>query len=241
MREKTMGGLQVRIAGGPNRTGDGDGPVVVLLHGFGAPGDDLVPLWRVLNVPEGTRFIFPAAPLSLDGGFGESRAWWMLDMERLAQERARGNWTQLVKEVPDGLSMARQKVTDLLEIVKQEFQVTPEEIVLGGFSQGAMLACDTVLRSNQSFAGLVMLSGSLIAKDEWAACLPNRKGMGVFQSHGTDDPILSPVVAQQLRDMFIAEGLFVEWHEFRGGHEIPMDVLTKLGEFIQGVLYKNIE
>ncbi|MDR4500552.1 MAG: hypothetical protein MRJ96_03745 [Nitrospirales bacterium] len=42
MKERTIAGLQVRIAGGNDREGGGTGPVVVLLHGFGAPGDDLV-------------------------------------------------------------------------------------------------------------------------------------------------------------------------------------------------------
>ena len=232
-----MAGLQVRITGGPDREGGGTGPVVVLFHGFGAPGDDLVPLWRVLDVPQETRFVFPAAPLSLDFGFGDARAWWMLDMERLAQKRAEGNWAELIQEVPDGLSAAREKVIDLLTLVRKELHVASGELLIGGFSQGAMLACDIVLRTDQDFAGLVLLSGSLIAKNEWAALISRRKGLPVFQSHGTDDPILSPVVAQQLREMLTTEGIPVEWHEFRGGHEIPMDILERLGVFIKEVLY----
>lgn len=65
MREETFGSLRVRITGGADREGGGDGPAIVLLHGFGAPGHDLVGLWRTLRVPEGTRFVFPEAPLSL--------------------------------------------------------------------------------------------------------------------------------------------------------------------------------
>ncbi len=84
-----------------------------------------------------------------------------------------------------------------------------------------------------------MLSGSLIAKDEWEPFMAKRKGLPVLQSHGTDDPILSPVVAQQLRDMLLADGVSVEWHEFRGGHEIPMDILQRMGGFIREVLYKD--
>ncbi len=238
MKHVTIAGLDVRITGGPDREGGGTGPVVVLLHGFGAPGDDLVPLWRVLDVPAETRFVFPAAPLSLNMGFGDSRAWWMLDMERLAQKRAEGNWAELVREVPKGLSTAREKVLELLSTVKNEFHVASKDLLLGGFSQGAMLACDIVLRTKEQFAGLVLLSGSLIARDEWAPLIASRKGLPVFQSHGTDDPILSSAVAQELRDMLTKEGISVEWHEFRGGHEIPMTVLEKLGGFIKGVLYK---
>ena len=57
MRTLELGGLECRVVGGSDREGGGDGPVVVLLHGFGAPGDDLVPLWRVMDVPRGTRFV----------------------------------------------------------------------------------------------------------------------------------------------------------------------------------------
>ncbi|GJL54786.1 MAG: esterase [Nitrospirales bacterium] len=241
MKHVTIAGLDVRITGGPDREGGGTGPVVLLLHGFGAPGDDLVPLWQVLDVPAETRFIFPAAPLSLDMGFGDSRAWWMLDMERLAQTRAKGNWAQLIKEVPKGLSEAREKVMSVIQVVNNDFHVASEKLIIGGFSQGSMLACDIVLRSDQQFAGVVLLSSSLIAKDEWAPLMVRRKGTPVFQSHGTDDPILSPEVAQQLGDMLQAEGLSVEWHAFRGGHEIPMNILERLGGFIKRVLYKSTD
>ena len=78
----------MRVAGGTNREGGGQGPVVVLLHGFGAPGDDLASLWRVLRAPTGTRFVFPEAPLSLEAmGMPGARAWWMIDMMRLQRMR----------------------------------------------------------------------------------------------------------------------------------------------------------
>ncbi|MGR3983690.1 MAG: hypothetical protein OD817_00295, partial [Gammaproteobacteria bacterium] len=89
MRLANYGGLNVRLAGGPDRNGGGDGPVVILLHGFGAPGDDLAALWQMLRVPSEVRFAFPVAPLEVEGGFG-GRAWWMLDIERFAADAASG-------------------------------------------------------------------------------------------------------------------------------------------------------
>ena len=77
MRQEQWAGLEVCITGGLDREGSGDGPLVILLHGFGAPGDDLVALWRYLKVPDDVRFMFTAAPLELDMGLGSSRAWWM--------------------------------------------------------------------------------------------------------------------------------------------------------------------
>ena len=83
MRMHTYGGLDVSIAGGPDREGGGNGPVVILLHWVRRTGDDLVSLWRMLRVPDDVRFVFPVAPLKLDDGLPDGRAWWMLDMDRI--------------------------------------------------------------------------------------------------------------------------------------------------------------
>ena len=239
MRQEHWAGLDVCITGGLDRQGSGEGPLVVLLHGFGAPGDDLVALWRYLNVPDEVRFLFPAAPLQLNMGFGDARAWWMLDMERLTQARAKGHWEELSQEIPRGLSPARTQMQDVLSLATETLSVPSQSLILGGFSQGAMLATDLVLHTEIPFAGLVLLSGTLIAKQEWLARLPNRQGLPVFQSHGTDDPILSFSMAQQLREHIQKAGLQVSWVEFRGGHEIPIQVLQGLGAFLQSHLYPS--
>jgi len=242
MRHEHWAGLDVCITGGLDRLGSGEGPLVVLLHGFGAPGDDLVALWRYLKVPEEVRFLFPAAPLNLDMmGFGDAKAWWMLDMERITQARAQGQWEALSQEVPRGLPPARTQMQDVLSLALETLSVPSQALVLGGFSQGAMLSTDLVLHSDIPFAGLALLSGTLIAKYEWLTRLPNRQGLPVFQSHGTDDPILAFSMAQQLRDHIQAAGLPVSWIDFPGGHEIPIQVLDGLGTFLQNVLYPEVK
>ena len=237
MRNEHRAGLDGCITGGLDNQGSGEGPLVVLLHGFGAPGDDLVALWRYFNLPEEVRFLFPAAPLKLDMGFGDARAWWMLDMERVTQARAQEQWDELSQEIPRGLPIARTQVHDLLSFALETLSVPSQGLVLGGFSQGAMLSTDLVLHSDIPFAGLALLSSTLIAKQEWITRLPNRQGLPVFQSHGTDDPILAFSMAQQLREHIQLAGLPVSWVEFRGGHEIPIRVLEGLGTFLQSVLY----
>jgi phospholipase/carboxylesterase len=197
----------------------------------------LVALWRYLNVPDEVRFLFPAAPLNLDMGFGDARAWWMLDMERVTQARAQGQWDALSQEIPLGLSPARTQMQDVLSLAIESLSVPSQSLVLGGFSQGAMLSTDLVLHSDIPFAGLALLSGALIAKQEWLTRLPNRQGLPVFQSHGTDDPILAFSMAKQLREHIQLAGLPVSWVEFRGGHEIPIQVLEGLGTFLKSVLY----
>ena len=234
MKVERLGGLKVRLTGGTDGHGGGDGPVVVLLHGWGAPGDDLVPLGQEVAAPRGTRFVFPEAPLSLQMGFGDLRGWWMLDLEQRQREIAAGRARDLSRKVPEGLAEARSKVIALLDELERRLGV--KQMVLGGFSQGAMLACDVALHSGRPLAGLVMLSGTLLAADEWTPLMPKRKGLKVFQSHGSADPLLPSFMAEQLRDLLNQAGLSVEWVGFRGGHEIPGMVLDKLGVFLHAAL-----
>jgi phospholipase/carboxylesterase len=238
MRESRFGGLDVRITGGTDGQGGGNGPVVILLHGFGAPGDDLVGLGGVLVAPKGTRFLFPEGPLSLNIGFGDSRAWWIIDMARIQADRAAGRIRDLSQDIPRGLAPAREQILAFLKDVEQKLGADPRKTVLGGFSQGAMLSCDAVLHTDRPYAGLVQLSGNLVARPVWGPLMPNRKGLPVFQSHGTQDEILPYVGAERLRDALNASGLVVEWHHFRGGHEIPEPVVKRLGVFLTKVLSK---
>jgi phospholipase/carboxylesterase len=236
MREAQLGGLKVRLTGGSDGHGGGNGPVVMLLHGFGAPGDDLVPLADVIDVPAGTRWLFPEAPLSLNMGFGDSRAWWIIDFARIQEDRAAGRIRDLSVEIPQGLALARERVLAFLKELPRQFPIDYKMTVIGGFSQGAMLTCDAVLHTDYPFSGLVQLSGNLLAKAVWDPLMPKRKGLPVFQSHGIQDDILPHLGAERLRDALTQSELAVEWHSFRGGHEIPEAVLRRLGSFITKAL-----
>jgi len=238
MREIQLGGLRTRVTGGIDGKGGGRGPLVLLLHGFGAPGNDLLPLADVLDAPTGTRFIFPEGPLTLSFGPRDARAWWLIDMAHIAQDQAAGRVRDLSNEIPKGLAPARDTMLTFLKEIEQAFDADPRKTVLGGFSQGAMLTCDVMLRTTQPYAGLVQLSGTLLALQEWGPLLQKRKGLPVFQSHGVQDEILPYIGASRLRDTLSQSGLAVEWHRFRGGHEIPTPVLQRLGIFLTKVLTK---
>lgn len=235
MREAEVGGLTVRLAGGTDGGGGGQGPAVILLHGFGAPGDDLVALWPYIDAPHGTRFIFPAAPLTLPMG-GGGRAWWMLDLERMQRDRESGRPRDLSQDLPKGLPEARTKVLRMLTELEKHHGLDLRRTVLGGFSQGAMLACDVTLRLERPPAGLVLLSGTLVAQQEWTPLMPKRKGLRVLQSHGNQDPLLPFGQAEKLRDLLSKAGLVVDWVGFRGGHEIPDVVLARMNAWLRGAL-----
>lgn len=234
---RDLGPLRVRVA--RNTSGPEDnpaGPTIVLLHGFGAPGDDLAGLADMIEVPPGSTLIFPEALHDLAELAGPmyrgARAWWMIDMARLEVAIRTGAIRDLSSEVPDGLEEARGAVVAMLDAAQAEGLLSPERLVLGGFSQGAMLALDVALRTTRGVAGLVLLSGTLIAEREWRPLMRARAGTPVFQSHGTSDPILPFVIAEKLRDALTEAGLDVTFDSFAGGHAIPPRTMAKLGSWL---------
>ncbi|MBL8626166.1 MAG: dienelactone hydrolase family protein [Myxococcales bacterium] len=198
---------------------------VVLLHGYGAGGDDLVGLARALPVPATVRFVIPAAPLALAAA-GTSRAWWRLD------GGPRGAAHDRSEEVPAGLAAARAQVDALLDGLEAE---GARRIVLGGFSQGAMLTLDVALHRARPLAGLAVLSGTRVNGAAWRAHLDRVRGTPVLISHGTDDAVLAFAVARDLRDELTAAGAAVEWVEFPGGHAIPAETRARLAQLITRV------
>lgn len=220
------------LAGGPDGNGGGDGPLLVLLHGFGAPGDDLVPLGAELGLPPAVRLLFPAAPRVLAEAFFEGRAWWLIDWARRERALAEGRMAELSEAEPEGLAEARATVSALLDAAAAELGAAPGSTVLGGFSQGATLACDVALADPRPLAGLALLSPTLIARSRWAASAPGRAGLPVFMSHGRHDPVLPFPMSERLRDLLAGAGLAVSWHPFAGGHGIDPGLLRPLREFL---------
>ncbi|HYP87639.1 MAG TPA: hypothetical protein VEQ59_05790 [Polyangiaceae bacterium] len=233
MRKVKIAGLDVVLGGGPDREGGGDGPLLVLLHGYGAPGDDLVPLARQLTVPPAVRFAFPAAPHSLGLPHEQpGRAWWPIDMVELQHAVMRRDYTTLMERTPTGLTEARAAVVELLDALERDYAAPRSKLVLGGFSQGAMLSTDVTLRTDSPPAALAILSGSLICKNEWLPLMKARAGLKVLQSHGRADPVLAFSIAESLRDELLRAGVALDFIAFNGGHGIPNGAVEALSRLV---------
>jgi phospholipase/carboxylesterase len=233
MTSSMTGPLQVHQAGGSDRRGGGDGPAILLCHGFGAPGDDLVSLARVIDVGAGVRWFFPEAPGTVDFGHGMTgRAWWLIDMMRRQQLMLRGRRSELTQETPAGLVEARAALEACIEALVRDHGVKRDRLIVGGFSQGGMLATEVVLHAEEPFAGLVVLSGSLISSDRWAAAAA-RSGprIDAFVSHGRADMVLPFEHGDALRVLLERSGARVTWSPHGGQHEIPQSVVEGLGAF----------
>jgi phospholipase/carboxylesterase len=239
-RREVLGGLECRTV---DWLEDGEQPglAAICCHGFGAPGRDLVALAAELVTLEPAladvaRFVFPAGPMDLDGlGIPGGRAWWYIDVNRLVTAVERGEAHQLRDVCPDGLAEARAMLTNLVDELRGATGLPASKIVLGGFSQGAMLSTDLALRMPEAPGGLCILSGTLICEREWRELAKDRGPLGVVQSHGYDDPILPFEAAEWLRDLLVESGLPVEFVPFHGMHSIPPEALRRVAKLLKRV------
>jgi len=244
MQQKEFAGLTCRVV----EFGESDSPVpdavVVLCHGFGAPGTDLVPLASEIAplLPQGrkVRFYFPEGPLQLDSiGLPGGRAWWWIDMERLAGIAQQRDVEKLHASVPEGLGEMRQTVAEFVEAVRADTGLDdkqwPQRLVIGGFSQGSMLATDHVLQSAKPPAGLTIFSGALTSQEEWSKRAGALSPVNVLQTHGRQDPILPFESAEALKDLLEQSGHEVEFLPFDGGHTISGSGLRRFGERVAAV------
>ena len=234
-----LGDLNCRIVG-PWAGDRSPQAVVVFCHGFGAGGDDLVPLAAELiqlnaDFAEKYLFVFPEAPLSLPEMPG-ARAWWPIDLPALQLAAEQGRLRDMRQESPPLLPQAREKLTGVISAVRERTGLPLSQFVLGGFSQGSMLATDVALRLPETVGGLIVFSGTLLVEPEWRELAANRAGLRVLQSHGTVDPLLPYEASLWLRDLLQESGADVQFLSFAGMHTIPYEGVTASAEFLAALL-----
>lgn len=223
-------GLQV-VTVGDRSAADRGGTAVVLLHGWGAPGDDLVPLARALAAP-GVQFHLPAGPLPERGG---GRAWWHLDApDRPTYAVDDGSTPQSQLNSATArphaqLNAARMAVQALLRTIRQ--RQGPTTLVIAGFSQGGMLALDVALAADPAVDRVAALSGVLMADSVRGLHSASPKPR-VLLAHGRADQVVPFRGGELARTLLERHGFPVAWHPFDGGHDIPPEVVAALCSFI---------
>lgn len=199
------------------------------LHGYGANMDDLVSLKDVIHLPMSCDWFFLNGPLSIPiSFFMEGRAWFPLDLNRLENASLAGNTAEVfANATPPGYLEAVEKVVDFIE---QELSGY-EQLLIGGFSQGSMVANRIALR-NTKIKMQVLFSTTYFDHPGWQNFDVTNKELVGFQSHGKQDMVL-PVDAARKMDAYLkshtGEHVMVE---FDGGHEIPTQVIQMINKKI---------
>ena len=193
---------------------------LVFLHGYGASAQDLSD-FRHLTLSTHSHWIFPEGPLPTPSA-PEGRAWFPLKLH-LPQNQ--------IQESKESLYYLNKYIKEIQNFIAP---FPAESLVLGGFSQGAVMALNLALRMKTPPLGLVFMSGTLFP----TTLLQEQKqsfvqGGRFFQSHGQQDSLLDFKSSQQVTSFLKSLSWEGEFLDFAGGHEIPPLVLSSVQKFLQ--------
>ena len=191
--------------------------LVVLCHGYGADGNDLIglaPHWRAL-LP-GAAFVSPNAP---DRCEGSPMGYQWFPLSRLdPQETLRGAET------------AAPELNAFIDAELARLKLTGDKLALVGFSQGTMMSLHIGLRRNPQPAAIVGFSGLLVGGE-----LLRRfdKAPPVLLTHGDEDQVIPAQALFMSANALAALGVPVQWHLAKGmAHGIDQTSLALAGRFL---------
>lgn len=206
----------------PPASGGAPKSMVILLHGYGSNGDDLiglVPYWRAA-LPD-TVFLSPNAPQVCPGAPGGYQ-WWALTSFSPDARAA-------------GAREAAPVVDAYIDAQLARFGLTEDRLALVGFSQGTMTALHVGPRRTRQLAGIVGYSGMLADPGAPASDLLTRPPMLLV--HGDADPMVPVAALGQAEATLASLGFDIATHVSPGlGHSID-EAGLRLGQaFLSRVL-----
>jgi phospholipase/carboxylesterase len=185
---------------------------LVLLHGRGADERDLFPLLDILDPERHLLGATARGPLSLPPG---------------------GAHWYIVRRVgypdPETFHATYPELAGWLDDMLAEHGIPHERAILGGFSQGSVMAYALGLGAGRPRpAGLLALSGFLPDVEGFELDLGNARDLPVAIGHGTHDPVISVEFGRDARDRLSDAGALVTYRESPMPHTIDPAFLAEL-------------
>ena len=199
------------------RSPEGDpAGAIVLLHGRGTSEQDLIPLLDVFDPHERLVGAFPRGPLQLP---------------------PIGSHWYVVEEVgypdPESFRATFDRLGSWLEGLAERTGVPIERTVLGGFSQGAVMAWALALGPGRPRpAGILAMSGFIPTVPDFELQLDGLRGFPVAITHGTEDPVISVELGRQARDRAQAAGAEVAYRETDVPHIVDPRLIPGLVDWL---------
>ncbi len=200
---------------------------IIWMHGLGADGNDFVPIIEPLSLPSTLpiRFVFPHAPvmpITVQQGY-QMRAWYDIRSFSMGEE-----WVD-----QQGIA---QSVVAINQLIAKEIQrgIPPANIILAGFSQGAVMTLTTGLQYPQSLGGLIALSGYLpLAHEVVQRAHPANINTPIFMAHGTEDNIVPFALGKLSCAVLKKAGCSVSWHAYQMAHSVCPEEIAEVSHWIQ--------
>ncbi len=189
---------------------------LVLLHGRGADEHDLFPLLDLLDPERRLLGITPGGPLHLPPG---GRHWYALG------------------GIPTPDPATFHQTAPRLSAFLDELPVPMERVVLGGFSQGAVMSYAMSLGADRPRpAALIAMSGFLPRVEDWALHPERLAGVPVGIAHGSLDPVIPAQFAAEAEATLVAAGAEVIRLSTPVPHMVDPDWIAPLRELVSRAL-----
>jgi phospholipase/carboxylesterase len=185
--------------------------LLVLHHGRGTDERDLLGLADALDPERRLHVCTPRAPMTLPDSPGYH--WYLVPRVGYPD--------------PDTFHAARGALAELHDRIWEETGLGPARTVFGGFSMGAVMSYAMALGADRPApAGILAFSGFVAVVEGWEPELEDRRETRAFIAHGRADPVIEVGFGRRARDLLVAAGLEVEYHESGVAHQIDPSQLA---------------
>ncbi len=205
------------------QTGKGAADAAIIwLHGLGADGHDFEPLAGQLDLGDmAVRFVLPHAPVmpvTVNGGY-LMPAWY--DIRESAID------TEVDYE---GIDRAAEAV---FRLVEREMMrgITPQRVIVAGFSQGAVVALRCGMTHRKSVGGVIALSGYL----PFSIPAADGDAPSIFVAHGVHDGVVPVELGDRAQRQLREAGYSVEWKTWPIEHSVCAEEITAIGCWIRSL------
>jgi phospholipase/carboxylesterase len=189
---------------------------LVLLHGRGTSERDLLPLLDELDPERRLIGVTPRGPLSLPPGGAH---WYKVRTVGFPG--------------PETFFPTYERLSGWFDALPDALEIPRERTVLGGFSQGAVMAYALALgEGRERPAALIALSGFIPTVDGFALDLDGLDGYPVAIGHGRFDPVIEARFGREAHERLAQAGADVLWRESPVAHTLEPDFLPELREFV---------
>ncbi len=186
--------------------------VVIALHGWTGDETSFTPLVKNIN-SKNIKWILPRAPYKSDTGKGFT--WFSGSEEK--------GWK--VEKTWSGLNQ-------LLHSLFEE-GITPKDIFMIGFSQGAALAMEYATRLEYSIGGIIPVAGFIKNRTQLKNDAPNGSlDMRILLMHGVKDEIIRPEASEKAYQFYKNRGNQVSLELYDAGHKIPLISSGLISKFL---------
>ena len=209
--------------------GETPAATVIVMHGLGASPTDFLSFVSSMDLSAvgPVRWVFPAAPIqpvTINGGM-EMPSWYDIrGMDIVSKQDEAG---------------LRASAAEVQALIAREVAlgVPASRIVLGGFSQGGVMALLTGVRAPQRLAGLLDMSGYLALAPATAAERSEaNRDVPIFMGHGRQDGVVPIAAGLASRDTLAGLGYAVEWHDYPIQHGVSPEEERDIHRWLVKVL-----